>query len=46
MKLAFAAVMNLISLARRWLAGLLLRGRVLDWWVLRRGRQSDGAYRA
>jgi hypothetical protein len=46
MQLAFAAVTNLISLARRWLAGLLLRGRVLDWWVLRRGRQSDGAYRA
>jgi hypothetical protein len=36
----------LISRARRWLAGLLLRGRVLDWWVLRRGRQFNRAYRA
>jgi len=39
-------MINLLSLARRWLAGLFLRGRVLDWWTLRRGRQLNGAYRA
>ena len=38
--------MNLVSLARSWLARLLLRGRLLDWWALRRGRQWDAAYRA
>jgi hypothetical protein len=38
--------MNLVSRARRWLARVLLRGRLLDWWVLRRGRQNDAAYRA
>jgi hypothetical protein len=42
----FAAAMNLISRGRRNLAGVLLRGRMLDWWVLRRGRQLDAAYRA
>jgi len=36
---------NLLSRLRRWLAGALLRGRLLDWWVLRRGRQADAAYR-
>jgi hypothetical protein len=38
--------MNLLSRVRRWLARVLLRGRVLDWWVRRRGRQLDAAYRA
>ena len=38
--------MNLLSRFRRWLARGLLRGRLLDWWVLRRGRQFDAAYRA
>jgi Glycosyl transferases group 1 len=37
--------MNLLSCVRRWLARVLLRGRLLDWWVLRRGRQWDASYR-
>jgi hypothetical protein len=38
--------MNLLSRVKHWLARVLLRGRLLDWWVLRRGRQWDAAYRA
>src|SRR5260370_39246796 len=38
--------MNLLFRLRRWLSEWLLRGRLLDWWVLRRGRQVDAAYRA
>jgi len=38
--------MNLLFRLRRWLARWLLRGRLLDWWVLRRGRQVDAAFRA
>src|SRR5579871_247894 len=38
--------MHLLSRLRRWLARWLLRGPLLDWWVLRRGRQVDAAYRA
>lgn len=38
--------MNFLSRVRRWLALVLLRGRLLDWWTLRRGRQWDSAYRA
>src|SRR6476646_5127151 len=36
--------MNLLFRLRRWLSRRLLRGRILDWWVLRRGRQVDAAY--
>jgi hypothetical protein len=38
--------MNLFLRLRRWLARLILRGRLLDWWAIRRGRQWDAAYRA
>jgi len=38
--------MNLLFRLRRGLSRLLLRGRLLDWWVLWRGRQVDEAYLA
>jgi len=38
--------MKSLSNVRLWLARALLRRRALDWWVLRRGRQLDAAYRA
>ena len=37
--------MKLLFKLRRLLAKFLLRGRFLDWWLLRRGRQVDAAYR-
>lgn len=37
--------MNLLLRLRRFLAKCVLRGRLLDWWLLRRGRQIDAAYR-
>ena len=38
--------MNLLFRVRRWFAGLILRGPLMDWWMKRRGRQMDLAYRA
>lgn len=38
--------MNLVFRVRRWLARLALRGPVMDWWLRRRGRQVDLAFRA
>ena len=38
--------MNLLFRVRRWFARLILRGRLLDWWMIRRGRQTDLVYRA
>ena len=38
--------MNLVFRLRRLLSRWLLRGPLLDWWVLRRGRQVDNAFRA
>src|SRR6266436_9304682 len=36
--------MSLFFRLRRSLSRWLLRGRLLDWWVLRRGRQVDAAF--
>lgn len=36
--------MNWLFRLRRLLSQWVLRGRLLDWWVLRRGRQIDVAY--
>jgi hypothetical protein len=38
--------MNLFLRVRRWFARLILRGPLLDWWLIRRGRQVDQSYRA
>jgi hypothetical protein len=38
--------MNLLFRVRRWFAGLILNGPLLDWWMKRRGRQMDLAYGA
>ena len=37
-------MMNLFRRLRLWLARVILRGRLLDWWATRRGRQWDAAY--
>lgn len=37
--------MKLLLRVRRWFARLILRGPLLDWWLIRRGRQVDQAYR-